>query len=180
MAPSEDYSHAPPCLAVFFCSEGRKTETEPQSTKKKTMKTNTNHESKSGLKNRPEPFSTANPTRIDFIRRRANRSLDTENLLALLQNNAPGFFELAEVVGRWVWIQFAAKQPAAVTRVLAELGFHWNKARQTWQHPCGMYRDERATYDPRRRYGCYFAATGNATIFATTATRNATCGVVAS
>jgi hypothetical protein len=31
-----------------------------------------------------------------------------------------------------------------------------NKARQAWQHPCGMYRDQRATYDPRQRYytGC--------------------------
>ena len=66
--------------------------------------------------------------------------------------------ELAEVVGKWVWIQFAGKQPFRVTQVLAELGFHWNNTRQTWQHPCGTISDERATYDPRKRYGSYFAA----------------------
>ena len=157
MVPSEDYSHAPPCFAVFL-SEGRKTETEPQSIKKKTMKTNTEKKTKSGLKNRPEPFSTANPRQIDFSRRKANRSLDIEKLLALLESDTPKFFELAEVVGKWVWIQFAGKQPAQITRILAELGFHWNNARQSWQHPCGMYRDARATYDPRQRYGSYFAA----------------------
>jgi hypothetical protein len=41
---------------------------------------------------------------------------------------------------------------------LAELGFHWNNKRQSWQHPCGTITDERATYDPRKRYGSYFAA----------------------
>ncbi|MDD5139538.1 MAG: hypothetical protein PHY43_04660 [Verrucomicrobiales bacterium] len=65
---------------------------------------------------------------------------------------------MAEVVGKWVWIQFSDKQPPTVTRVLAELGFHWNNTRQTWQHPCGTIPDERATYDPRQRYGSYFAA----------------------
>ena len=123
------------------------------------MKTNTEKNTKSGLLSRPEPLSTANRKPIDFGRRRANRSLETARLLALLESETPKFLELAEVVGKWVWIQFADKQPARVTRVLAELGFHWNKARQVWQHPCGMYRDQRATYDPRRRYGSYFAAT---------------------
>jgi hypothetical protein len=154
------------------------------------MKTIPEKKTKSGLKNRPEPLSRASQRRIDFIRRKANRSLDTHKLLTLLQSNAPRFFDLAEVVGHWVWIQFTDKQPAAITRVLAELGFHWNKARQAWQHPCGLYRAERATYNPRQRYGSYFAASAklahnhnNATKFATIATiatRNVTCGVVAS
>ena len=96
--------------------------------------------------------------RINFARRRVNRSLDTESLLSVLRNRSPRFFELAEVVGKWVWIQFADKQPVEVTRTLAELGFHWNRTRQTWQHPCGMQRDVAANYDPRTRYGSYFAA----------------------
>jgi hypothetical protein len=41
---------------------------------------------------------------------------------------------------------------------LAEFGFHWNNARQSWQHPCGTFRDRRATVDPRQKYGSYFAA----------------------
>ncbi len=123
------------------------------------MKTTTDKKTKSGLKNRPEPLSTANPRQIDFKRRKANRSLDTEKLLFLLERETPKFFELAEVVGKWVWIQFAEKQPAAVTRVLAELGFHWNKARQSWQHPCGLFRDKSSRIDPRRKYACHLAKT---------------------
>jgi hypothetical protein len=40
---------------------------------------------------------------------------------------------------------------------LSELGFHRNNTRQAWQHPCGTIADERADYDPRKRYGSYFA-----------------------
>lgn len=102
--------------------------------------------------------SKASRAKINLALRRKNRKLETEKLLTLLRTKAPNFFELAEVVGKWVWIQFSDKQPPTVTRVLAELGFHWNNTRQTWQHPCGTIPDERATYDPRQRYGSYFAA----------------------
>ncbi len=122
------------------------------------MKTITDKKTKSGLKNRPEPLSTESQRQIDFRRRAANRSLETWKLLALLESETPKFFELAEVVGKWVWIQFTDKQPVAVTRILAELGFHWNQARQSWQHPCGLYREQASRIDPRRKYGCYFAA----------------------
>jgi hypothetical protein len=122
------------------------------------MKTITKQNSKSGLLNRPEPLSTANPRQIDFNRRRANRSLETAKLLALLESDAPMFHEAAEIVGKWVWIEFEAKQPVTVTRSLAELGFHWNRVRQAWQHPCGIYRNQRATVDPRHRYGSYAAS----------------------
>src|SRR5271165_6366831 len=122
------------------------------------MKTNTNKNQKSGLKSRPEQLSTDNRPKIDMALRRANRKLETEKLLALLRSEAPRFFEVAEVVGKWVWIQFSDKQPPTITRVLAELGFHWNNARQTWQHPCGTIQRERVAYDPRKRYRSYFAA----------------------
>jgi len=125
------------------------------------MKTTTKKNQKSELKSRSERVgtekNTENRPEIDFALRRANRSLDTEKLLVLLRSEAPRFFELAEVVGKWVWIQFTEKQPSIITRNLAEFGFHWNNARQTWQHPCGLYR-ERATYDPRKKYGSYFVA----------------------
>jgi hypothetical protein len=124
----------------------------------KTKTQNTNKKQKSVAQNRPEQLSTGNRPKIDFALRQANRKLETEKLLALLRNEKPDFFKLAEVVGKWVWIQFTDKQPPTVTRVLAQLGFHWNKTRQTWQHPCGSPPVEAATYDPRRRYGSYFAA----------------------
>jgi hypothetical protein len=123
------------------------------------MKTKSKNQTQnSGLLNRPEQLSTENRPKINLELRRANRKLATEKLLALLRNQTPNFFELAEVVGKWVWIQFDGKQPAKVTTVLAELGFHWNYSRQLWQHPCGTITEERASYDPRRRYGSYFAA----------------------
>lgn len=100
---------------------------------------------------------TDSRAQINFTRRYVNRALNTETLLALLRRETPKFFELAEVVGKWVWIQFGGKQPVTVTAVLSELGFHWNSKRQSWQHPCGKITN-RANYDPRKRYGSYFAA----------------------
>jgi len=123
------------------------------------MKTNTN-KNQIKAQSRPEQLSTStgNRPKINLELRRANRALDTEKLLALLRSQTPRFFELAEVVGKWVWIQFTEKQPAEVTAVLAELGFHWNNARQVWQHPCGTIQVEPVKHDPRKRYGSQFAA----------------------
>src|SRR6202789_3708314 len=115
----------------------------------KTTTQNTDKKNKkSGLLNRPKQLSTGERPKINLELRRANRKLETEKLLVLLRSETPNFFELAEVVGKWVWIQFSDKQPPTVTRVFAELGSHWNNTRQTWQHPCGTIPDERATYDP--------------------------------
>jgi hypothetical protein len=121
------------------------------------MKTNTNT---SELNSRSEQLSTTKRglARISFARRRVNRSLDTLRLMNLLRSRAPQFFGMAEVVGKWVWIQFTAKQPQEITSQLCELGFHWNNARQVWQHPCGSYRHEAAAFDPRKVFGSYFAA----------------------
>jgi hypothetical protein len=124
----------------------------------KTTTQNTNKKQKSVAQNRPEQLGTGDRPKINLALRRENRKLETEKLLALLRSEMPNFFELAEVVGKWVWIRFSDKQPPTITRVLAELGFHWNNTRQSWQHPCGTIADERATYDPRKRYGSYFAA----------------------
>jgi hypothetical protein len=116
-----------------------------------------------GLPSRSEQLSTEKAAEsqrkpFDFERRSANRRLSTDRLLALLRSEAPRFFELAEVVGKWVWIRFTEKQPRQVTALLAELGFHWNSDRQSWQHPCGTIPVAAATYDPRQRYGSYFPA----------------------
>src|ERR1041384_508153 len=89
------------------------------------------------------PAVTPTPERpplpvLDFEKRREYRQLPTESVLELLRTEAPKFFSLAEVVGKWVWVQFADKQPREVTGALSQLGFHWNNKRQAWQHPCGM------------------------------------------
>ena len=114
----------------------------------------------------PEPVSTPTPEqtpeqtplpRIDFARRQANRELTTDQLLSLLRTEAPRFYELAEVVGKWVWIQFTEKQPKEITASLAQFGFHWNNTRQTWQHPCGAL-SQGSPGDPRAKYGSRHAA----------------------
>jgi len=80
--------------------------------------------------------------------------------LQLLQNEAPRFWELAQVVGKWVWIQFDGRQPRDITATLSELGFHWNRTRQVWQHPCGVFSIG-SKRDPRRTYHSYFPADVN-------------------
>lgn len=140
------------------------------------MKTTTRN-SDSGLTSRTEQLSTENKTaeniaasapaqtptpkpvapRINLTQRRRNRALPTESVLQLIQSKAPRFWELAEVVGKWVWITFTDKQPREITSQLSELGFHWNNTRQAWQHPCGTIA-ERTPRDPRIKYGSYFPA----------------------
>jgi len=107
------------------------------------MKTNTNKNQNAKAQSRPEQLSTDNRPKINFKRRFANRALDTQKLLTLLGNEFPNFFKLAEVVGKWVWIQFEGKQPVEIISTLSELGFHWNNTRQAWQHPCGTITDRR-------------------------------------
>ena len=104
------------------------------------MKTKSQNQ-KSGLKSRPEQLNTKQLPKIDLALRRANRALNTEKLLALLHSETPNFFQIAEVVGKWVWIQFGEIPAAEIRQQLAQLGFHWNNIRQSWQHPCGTIAD---------------------------------------
>jgi hypothetical protein len=127
------------------------------------MKTKLNSNKDSELQNRTAQRTVEAETelpKIDLVKRHRNRSLPTERLLALLQKEAPRLWELAEVVGKWVWVQFEGKQPPQITAELSQLGFHWNNRRQVWQHPCGQIMDG-ANYDPRRRYGSFFPADSN-------------------
>ncbi|HWN97178.1 MAG TPA: hypothetical protein VNT99_19260, partial [Methylomirabilota bacterium] len=98
--------------------------------------------------------------RISIKERRKNRALPTELVLNLLRTEAPRFWEVCEVVGKWIFVTFSEKQPREVTAALSELGFHWNNIRQCWQHPCGTLA-ERTPLDPRIKYGSYFPARSN-------------------
>ena len=83
--------------------------------------------------------------------------MSTDAVLDLLRTETPGFYELAEVVGKWIWIGFSEKQPPEVTRVLSQLGFHWNNKRLVWQHPCG-HITQGSQEDPHTKYSSYYAA----------------------
>lgn len=75
----------------------------------------------------------------------------TLSLLSRLRTEIPEVFEQAQVVGRWVWLEFHTPPLRTIREKLKELGFHWNHTRRCWQHPCGVHR--RHSYgDPRDKY----------------------------
>ena len=47
--------------------------------------------------------------------------------------------------------------PAKARQVMAQLGFHWNRTRQAWQHPCGKFSLGSAQ-DPHEKYTSYHPA----------------------
>jgi hypothetical protein len=91
---------------------------------------------------------------IDIEARKANRTLPTPKVLAQLHQQIPAAYLLAEVVGRWVWVTFKEQPAAELRQQLSQLGFHWNRERQTWQHPCGQFSLGSAT-DPHAKYSTY-------------------------
>ena len=96
---------------------------------------------------------TADRPVIDWNKRNQNRNLPTRQLLDLMQAEAPDLYAIAQIVGKWVWVQFPDRQAPEVTAVLAQLGFHWNNKRQVWQHPCGPVTVDASPDDPREKYG---------------------------
>ena len=135
------------------------------------MKTNTQN-NQPGLKSQSEQLNTNTQTPesapapadkkdnrlpIDTEQRKQNRTLPTPKVLNVLLNTLPDAYRVAEVVGKWVWVQFSEQPAAEIRQQLAQLGFHWNRERQAWQHPCGQFRPG-SSQDPRERYQSYFPA----------------------
>jgi hypothetical protein len=98
---------------------------------------------------------------IDTEARKKNRTLPTAKVLELLKTSNSGLFNLAEVVGKWVWVTFRETPAPELRQMLAQLGFHWNRERQAWQHPCGAFR-LRGAGDPHEKYQSYFPADSRA------------------
>ena len=95
---------------------------------------------------------------IDAEARKQNRALPTPKVLNLLLASLPDVYGLAEVIGKWIWIHFENTPTAEIRQQLAQLGFHWNRERQAWQHPCGQFSSTGSTEDPRGKYQSYFPA----------------------
>ncbi|MEY4385017.1 MAG: hypothetical protein RLY20_300 [Verrucomicrobiota bacterium] len=91
---------------------------------------------------------------IDSEARKKNRTLPTPKVLNLLHTQLPAAYRLAEVVGKWVWVTFKEQPAAEMRQQLAQLGFHWNRERQAWQHPCGKFSLSSNT-DPHEKYSTY-------------------------
>jgi hypothetical protein len=75
----------------------------------------------------------------------------TLSLLGRLKTEMPEIFNKAQVVGKWVWLEFNIPPARVIRAKLNGMGFHWNSARRCWQHPCGIHRP-RSLADPRDRY----------------------------
>jgi hypothetical protein len=121
------------------------------------MKKNaTNTTAKPAVKPATEQPPQSKPS-VDFAKREANRQLPTNQVLELLKTSMPRQFELAEVVGKWIWIQFAEAPAPQIRAELSQLGFHWNGKRQAWQHPCGQFTAGTPN-EPREKYASYFPA----------------------
>lgn len=69
----------------------------------------------------------------------------TVALIDKLKKEMPEILGQAQVVGQWVWLEFSIRPSPQVREKLRQLGFHWNKRRRCWQHPCGT----RSPNDPR-------------------------------
>ncbi len=58
----------------------------------------------------------------------------------------------AELVGRWVWVEFPTKPDAGTLAKMKARGFRWVKTRGRWAHDCG-FKSRRGKGDPRDKYG---------------------------
>jgi hypothetical protein len=137
-------------LAVSPSSEASsKRQGDGQRFQKKAMKTT----------NQIEASAPANVRPSSVSKHQANRGLSTEAVLNYLRTKLPQQYELAEVVGKWVWLDVSPARKPMLAKVLWSLGFHWNQRRGIWQHPCGKI-DPLGSHptDPRTKYRCYFPA----------------------
>ena len=136
-----------------------------QSRKKKTMKTNTqiNEVAREQIRNIEQTNTNTeaqterkdNRLPIDTEARKKNRTLPTPKVLNLLHTQLPAVYRLAEVVGKWVWVRFTEQPAAEIRQQLAQFGFHWNRERQAWQHPCGKF-SLGSQQDPHEKYSSYY------------------------
>ena len=76
-----------------------------------------------------------------------------------LRTRLPQQYDLAEVVGKWVWLDVSPTRKPNLAALLWALGFHWNQRRGVWQHPCGMFNPFGShPTDPHTKYRSYFPA----------------------
>ena len=132
------------------CEASSKRQGDGQRFQKKAMKTtNSTNEASAPANVRPSSIS----------KHQVNRALSTEAVLNSLRTKLPQQYNLAEVVGKWVWLDVSPARKPALAKMLWTLGFHWNQRRGVWQHPCGRF-DPLGSHptDPRAKYRSYFPA----------------------
>jgi hypothetical protein len=123
------------------------------------MKTTNQNEASAPANVRPSSVSRTSKAQPDFVKHCANRRLSTEEVVNCLRAQLPRQYEIAEVVGKWVWLDVFPARKQNLASLLWALGFHWNQRREVWQHPCGSF-DPLGSHpaDPRIKYRSYFPA----------------------
>jgi hypothetical protein len=148
-------------LSSPICEASSQRQGDGQRFQKKAMKTtNQKLEASAPANVRPSSVSKSGTQRQqDFIRHCTNRRLSTNAVLNYLRTRLPLQYELAEVVGKWVWLDVSPSRKPNLAALLWALGFHWNQRRGVWQHPCGRF-DPFGSHpaDPRAKYRSYFPA----------------------
>jgi len=148
-------------LAVSPNSEASsKRQGDGQRFQKKAMKTTNQIEASAPANVRPSSVSKdSKAAQAGFIRHCTNRRLSTEAVLNYLRTRLPRQYEVAEVVGKWVWLDVSPARKPGLASLLWALGFHWNQRRGVWQHPCGSFNPFGIhPADPRTKYRSYFPA----------------------
>jgi hypothetical protein len=134
----------PPLLHGLFTVQGDRPNTNSQA--RVLRKKNTMKNQNSRLQSRSEQSVVKQQS--DFVRHCANRRLSTDKVLNYLRTRLPQQYGLAEVVGKWVWLDVSPARKPGLASLLWALGFHWNQRRGVWQHPCGKFQP---VWHPSRR-----------------------------
>jgi hypothetical protein len=109
--------------------------------------------------NQIEASAPANVRPSSVSKHHQNRALPTEAVLNCLRTQLPRQYELAEVVGKWVWLDVSPARKPMLAKMLWALGFHWNQRRGVWQHPCGKFNPVGShPTDPRAKYRSFYPA----------------------
>jgi hypothetical protein len=89
---------------------------------------------------------------LDMEERQENQWLPVQAVMSALREKLAGQLQFAKVVGRQVCVTFPEAPSESVRFQLSQLGFNWNKAHQSWQHPCGQFArraSSSGSYAPR-------------------------------
>ena len=107
-------------LAVFPRSEASsKRQGDGQRFQKKAMKTINHNEASAPANVRPSSVSNTSKTvQTEFVRHCPNRRLSTETILNYLRTRLPRQYEVAEVVGKWVWLDVSPARNPGLASVL--------------------------------------------------------------
>ena len=98
--------------------------------------------------------TTRTPEQEAFLRERwQNKTQEAPAIIAKMKETAPEVVPFARQVGAWLWIMFPARPEVSTLNKIKRLGFSWNRKREAWQNPCGVFRPASKNHDPRQFYG---------------------------